>query len=56
VKTLACRDTGSDCDWKGSAGTEQELMEKATQHVRDVHHMEMTSEMKEAARKVIRDE
>ncbi|MGD0765321.1 MAG: DUF1059 domain-containing protein [Dehalococcoidia bacterium] len=55
MKTLACRDTGADCDWKGSAATEQEVLDKAAQHVRDEHHMELSSEQKEAARKVIRD-
>jgi predicted small metal-binding protein len=55
MKTLACRDTGTDCDWKASAATEQELLDKAAQHVKSDHHMDLTPEMIEAARKVIRD-
>ena len=55
MKTLACRDTGADCDWKVSAATEQEVLDKAAQHVKDVHHMDLTPEMAAAARKVIRD-
>jgi len=56
MKTLACRDTGVDCGWVGREKTEDELLSKAAQHVKEVHMTEMTPEMKEMARKVIRDE
>jgi predicted small metal-binding protein len=56
MKTLACKDTGMQCNWVGRAETEQDLMKQATQHVKDVHKMEVTPEIEQMARKVIRDE
>ena len=56
MKTLACKDTGTRCDWVGRADTEQELLKQAPQHVKEVHKAEMTPEMEQMARKVIRDE
>jgi predicted small metal-binding protein len=56
VKTLACKDTGMQCNWVGRAETEQELLNQATQHVKQVHNMDMTPEKAEMARKVISEE
>lgn len=56
MKTLACKDTGTDCSWVGHAETEEELLRQATQHVKEVHKMDVTPEMGQMARKVIRDE
>jgi predicted small metal-binding protein len=56
VKTLACKDTGMQCNWVGRAETEQELLNQATQHVKQVHNMDMTPEKAEMARKVIKNE
>jgi predicted small metal-binding protein len=56
MMTLACKDTGSQCNWVGRAETEGELLGKAKQHVKEVHNTDMTPEMKEMARKVIREE
>jgi predicted small metal-binding protein len=56
MKVLACKDTGSTCDWVGRAETEQELLHKAGQHLKDVHKMEPTPEVVEKARSVIHDE
>ena len=56
MMTLACKDTGTQCNWVGRAQTEQELLKQATQHVKDVHKMEVTPEIEQMARKVIRDE
>jgi predicted small metal-binding protein len=55
MKTLACKDTGSQCGWVGRAETENELLDQATRHVKDVHKMDMTPEMEQMARKVIRE-
>jgi predicted small metal-binding protein len=56
MKTLACKDTGTQCDWVGRAETEQDLLKQAAQHVKEVHKMDITPEMEQMARKVIRDE
>ena len=53
---LRCRDTGADCDWEGSADSEKELLHKAFQHGKEVHRMEVTPELADAVRKMIRDE
>jgi predicted small metal-binding protein len=37
VKTLTCRDVGVDCDFVTHGETEQEVLEKATQHARKDH-------------------
>jgi predicted small metal-binding protein len=56
MKTLACKDTGSQCDWVGRAETEEQLLQKATHHVKEVHKTDMTPEMEQMARKVIHEE
>ena len=36
--TLACRDTGVDCDFVSRGETEAEVMEVGTKHVKAVHN------------------
>ena len=56
MKTLACKDTGMmNCNWKGSAGSEDELLTKAVEHAKQQHHLDLTPQMKEEARKVIHE-
>ena len=37
MKELKCRDAGFDCEAVMRAGSEDEIMAQAAQHVRDVH-------------------
>lgn len=53
---LRCRETGADCDWEGRADTEEELLDMAFKHGKEVHQIERTPEMEEAVRKMIRPE
>lgn len=53
---LRCRDTGADCNWEGRADTEDELIDMAFKHAKEVHQMEVTPELAETVRKLIRDE
>ena len=55
-KTLRCSDTGMDCPWVGHAETEDELLEAGAEHVRAVHKEEVTPELLDLARSLIRDE
>ena len=56
AKTLACKDTGMDCPWVGRAETEDELLKLGGEHVVKVHGEEVTPELIELAKSVIRDE
>jgi predicted small metal-binding protein len=37
TQTLACKDLGMDCPFVAKADTEEELMEKAGKHGKEVH-------------------
>lgn len=37
TKSLSCADAGKDCGWSATAQTEEEWMEKATEHVKESH-------------------
>ncbi len=37
TKSISCSDAGKDCSWSTTAQTEEEIMEKVTQHVIDEH-------------------
>jgi len=54
--TLLCRDTGGYCNWEGRADTEEKLVKEALRHASEAHYMKPTPELKEAARRSIRDE
>lgn len=56
AKVLRCRDTGADCDFEVRADSEEEILQKAAQHAKEVHQMEVTPELADAVRKMIRDE
>ena len=48
MKTLACKDTGMmEC--------KDELLTKAVEHAKQQHHLDLTPQMKEEARKVIHE-
>ena len=57
VKSLSCADVGAtDCSWSASAETEEELMAKATEHVKDSHKdMEVTPELAEKIKSLIKE-
>ncbi len=45
TKSISCSDAGKDCSWSTTAQTEEELMEKVTQHVIEKHkEIELNSE------------
>ena len=56
AKVLRCRDVRPDCDAVVRGETEEEILEQAGKHVQSVHGTEVTAELVEAVRKVIKDE
>jgi predicted small metal-binding protein len=57
-KVVSCKDLGDlNCTWEGRADTEEELIEMAKVHGRDVHGItEVTPELMEQLKAAIRDE
>jgi predicted small metal-binding protein len=56
MKIFHCRDMGIDCEWVARAETEEELMERAEKHGREVHKLEITPEIMQKARQMVREE
>ena len=45
AKSISCADAGKDCGWSASAETEEELLEKIADHVKEEHKdIELTAE------------
>jgi predicted small metal-binding protein len=56
TKSISCSDAGKDCKWSASASTEEELMEKVTQHVQNKHkEIELDSESISSIKSLIKD-
>jgi len=57
AKTISCRDVGVDCDFVATGETEQEILQKCSEHARTTHNMnELPAELAEKVRGNIRDE
>ena len=37
TKSISCADVGADCKWSATAQTEEELMKKVEEHVKEDH-------------------
>ena len=37
TKSISCSDAGKDCGWSATAQTEEDLMSKVTEHVKEEH-------------------
>ena len=45
TKSISCADAGKDCSWSETAQTEEQLMTKVTEHVKQDHkEIELTPE------------
>jgi predicted small metal-binding protein len=56
MKTLDCRDAGFDCEGKLRAETEEEILRQAGEHARTEHNTEVTPELAEQIKMLIKDE
>ncbi len=56
TKSLSCADAGFDCGWSATAETEEELMAKATDHVKESHKdIQVTPEFAEKVKSLMKD-
>ncbi|GAA4454082.1 hypothetical protein GCM10023189_20080 [Nibrella saemangeumensis] len=56
MKVLHCKDLGFDCPGIVKADSENEVLQQAAQHAQEVHQVQITPEMAEQAKTLIRDE
>jgi uncharacterized OsmC-like protein/predicted small metal-binding protein len=56
MKVLRCRDVGFDCDGVVRAESEEELLRQVAEHAQAVHDVEVTPELAEQVKSLIRDE
>jgi len=56
AKSLSCADAGFDCGWSATAETEEELMAKAEEHVKESHKdIQVTPELAEKVKSLMKD-
>ena len=56
MKTIRCNDVGPDCAFTASAETEEELMQKVAAHASEHGITEVTPELLEKVKAVIKEE
>ncbi len=56
MKALRCRDAGFDCDHVVRAESVEEVLRQAAEHARTEHNVEVTPELAEQVKSLIRDE
>jgi len=56
MRTLHCKDAGFDCDGVVRAETDEQVLQGAAQHAREVHGVEASPEMAQQLKGLIRDE
>lgn len=56
TKSISCKDAGKDCGWSATAATEEELMQKVSEHVKVDHKdIELTPENIQGIKSLIKD-
>lgn len=56
AKVIRCRDAGMECDFVARGETEEELWQQVSVHAQQVHNRQLTDELKQQLRPLIRDE
>ncbi len=56
MKVIRCRDAGIDCDEVVRGDTEEEVLQKAAEHGKSVHNMDLTPELAQQVRALIKEE
>lgn len=56
MKVLRCRDVGFDCPGVIKAESEEQVLQMAAQHASQVHQVQVTPEMAEQIKTLIREE
>ena len=56
AKSISCEDAGKDCGWSATAETEEELLAKTTEHVKESHKdLQMGPELIENIKSLMKD-
>lgn len=56
TKSISCADAGADCTWSTTAATEDELMQKVADHVKEEHKdLKITPELIAKVKSIIKD-
>jgi len=56
AKSISCSDAGKDCRWSATAESEEEIMEKVTQHVKEEHkEIELNPESMSSIKSLIKE-
>ena len=56
AKVIRCRDGGFDCNEVVRGQTEEEVLQKAGEHAKRDHNIDVTPELAQQVRALIRDE
>jgi predicted small metal-binding protein len=56
MKVVHCRDIGFDCEGVVRAETEEEVLRQVAEHARKVHDVEVTPELAQQVKDLIKDE
>lgn len=56
MKTLSCRDAGFDCEGVIQGASEEEVLSQAAEHAQAVHNVQVTPELAEQLKTLIKDE
>ena len=56
AKVFRCNDVVKTCDFVAQGETEEEVLQKAAEHGKSVHKMEITKEVEDTVRKLMREE
>ncbi len=56
MKTLHCADAGFDCKGVITANTEEEVLQQAAVHAKEVHGVTVTPELAEQLKTLIKEE
>jgi predicted small metal-binding protein len=56
MKILNCRDAGFDCDGVIQAESQEEILSQAAEHAQSAHNLQVTPELAEQLKTLIKDE
>lgn len=56
AKVLRCKDTGFDCGEEIRGQTEEKVLQKAAEHAKKAHNVDVTPAMAAQVRSLIKDE
>jgi predicted small metal-binding protein len=55
MKDFHCRDVGNECDFVAKGKSNEEILRKAADHVRESHQMSMTRDVADTVEALIHD-